>query len=444
MLNNEAGTDGGGIANFGTLNVAGATINGNDVTRHDGGGVYNTGTATLTGCTISNNSTGLDGGGIANMAGGDLTVTDCTLNQDHAGHDGGAIYDRGTERIDPTTLTGNTAGDKGGGFYEVGGAGETFVNDFTENGDYATGQPELVVGSGVGAASSVKIVDPNTDAVKMTFAPYQPGFTGGISVAHGWGAGSDGVPREVVVTATGAGVGPHIKVFDIFSGHLLREFYAYDSKFTGGVRVALGDSNGDGMDDIITAVISKAGPHVKAFDGYTGQEIRSFYAYDPKFMGGVTISAGDINGDGVADIVTGAASGAASHVKVFSGTNNAVLRSFLAYDAGFKGGVTVAVGDVDGDGKADIITGAGAGGGPNVKVFSGADGTKLAEFAAYDPKFLGGVNVGTEDLNHDGRVEIVTGSRAGAHVKTFDLTEGAAEIDSFTAFAAFNGGVSVG
>ena len=83
-------------------------------------------------------------------------------------------------------------------------------------------------------------------------------------------------------------------------------------------------------------------------------------------------------------------------VRVFDGTNVAnVLRDFMAYDLGFLGGVSVAALDIDGDGKADIITGAGGGGGPHVRVFSGATaGLELRSFFAFDPGFLGGVSVG--------------------------------------------------
>ena len=49
-----------------------------------------------------------------------------------------------------------------------------------------------------------------------------------------------------------------------------------------------------------------------------------------------------------------------------------MIRNFFAYDPSFLGGVFVGAGDYNQDGKADILTGAGAGGGPHVEVFSGA------------------------------------------------------------------------
>src|SRR5204863_7714922 len=113
----------------------------------------------------------------------------------------------------------------------------------------------------------------------------------------------------------------------------------------------------------------------------------------PNFTGGVRVATGDVNGDGYDDLITAAGAGGGPHVKVFDGKTGALLREFMAYDAAFTGGVYVAAGDVNGDGKADIVTGVGVGGGPHVKAFSGADGSVLASFMAYDANFLGGVYV---------------------------------------------------
>src|SRR6185295_12022959 len=76
---------------------------------------------------------------------------------------------------------------------------------------------------------------------------------------------------------------------------------------------------------------------------------------------------------GAEAIITGLGSGGSPIVSVYDADTLAPLSSFFAYDAGFTGGVRVAAGDVNGDGVPDIITGAGPGGGPHVKVFSGTD-----------------------------------------------------------------------
>jgi hypothetical protein len=169
-------------------------------------------------------------------------------------------------------------------------------------------------------------------------------------------------------------------------------FFAYAPSYTGGVRVAVGDVNGDSVPDIITGAASSVS-HVKVFSGANGAEIRSFLAFGSATLG-VFVAAGDINGDGFADIIVGADAPGPPHVKAFSGRDSSELRSFFAYGAGFTGGVRVAAGDINGDGRADIITGAGSAGSTHVKVFSGADNSDLASFLSFSG-FSGGVFVGS-------------------------------------------------
>src|SRR5215204_1445602 len=231
-----------------------------------------------------------------------------------------------------------------------------------------------------------------------------------------------------IVVGADEGVPPHVKVFSTPGNEEVQSFLAYAAGSTGGVRVAVGDVTGDGKPDVIAGAGPGGGPHVKVFDGATGAEVRSFFAYDQGFSGGVFVAAGDVNGDGVAEIVTGtgANANAAAHVKVFNGVNLNELASFLPYGGAFKGGIRVAVGDVNGDGVPDIITGA-ASATSHVKAFHGRTQSELASFFAYTPTFAGGVYVAAGDVNGDGAADIITGAGPGGgpHVKVFSGSTGA-------------------
>jgi len=300
----------------------------------------------------------------------------------------------------------------------------------------------FATGADAGGAPQVNVYQSDGTLLEK-FDAYDANFTGGVRVAVG-DVNGDGVPD--IITAAGEGGGPHVKVFDGATGQVLQSFFAYNAGFTGGVFVAAADVNGDGKADVITGAGAGGGPHVEVFDGATGQVLQSFFAYNDGFTGGVSVAAGDVNGDGVADIATGAGAGGGPHVKVFDGATGATLMSFFAYDAGFTGGVSVATGDLNNDGLADIITGAGAGGGPHVKVFSGADGSLLQSFFAFDTGFTGGLRVSAGDLNNDGRPDllIAAGSGLNSQVKALD-GETLSPLQSFVAFdPTFLGGVFVG
>jgi hypothetical protein len=263
-------------------------------------------------------------------------------------------------------------------------------------------------------------------------------FSGGVRVAGGDVTG-DGVAD--IVTGPGPGTDAIVKIFDGATLTQIDSFVAF-TDFTGGVFVAAGDVTGDGKADIITGAGPGAGANVKVFDGATRTQLDSFFAFTD-FGGGVRVAAGDVTGDGKADIITGAGPGAGANVKVFDGATRTQLDSFFAF-TDFNGGVFVGAGDVTADGRADILAGAGPGAGANVKVFDGATRTPLASLFAFTD-FRGGVQVAGGDVTGDGRADIVAGAGpgAGANVKIFD---GAtySQLSSFFVFGDFAGGVFVG
>ncbi len=309
----------------------------------------------------------------------------------------------------------------------------------------ADGVPDILIGAGPGAMGGhVKVFDGVTGVEIRSFLAFD-GFAGGVTVEAG-DVNRDGVDDIIVGAGPGA-PGGHVKVFDGVTGAEIRSFFAFDAGFIGGVTVDAGDVTGDGVDDILVGSaprrgrredfpdvyfeepLFRAGPgapggHVKVFDGVTGVEIRSFFPFDG-FAGGVTVRSGDVNADGVDDILVGAGLGAAGgHVKVFDGVTGEELRSFFVFD-GFTGGVTVGAGDVNGDGFVDILVGAGPGAGPHVKVFDGASGEETLSFLAFDAGFLGGVTVEAGDVNADGIDDILVSTTTGpSHVKGFSGLDG--------------------
>ena len=245
-----------------------------------------------------------------------------------------------------------------------------------------------------------------------------PAGTGTATVADPFAASSLAPGGHYFVTGAGFGQSPQVSVYNP-TGRVVAQFYAYDPRFQGGVRVALGDVNGDGTPDIVTATGPTGSPDVRVFDGRTGVMVDEFMAYDPRFAGGVFAAVGDVNHDGLADIVTAPDTGGGPEVKVFSGKaltqdNTSLLADFMAYDPHFAGGVRVALGDVDHDGTLDLITGPGPGSGPDVRVFggnnlatAGPNSDFIRELLAFAPTYSGGVNVAAVDTNADGFADIV-------------------------------------
>jgi hypothetical protein len=215
---------------------------------------------------------------------------------------------------------------------------------------------------------------------------------------------------EVISTtgATGRNIGlsaANGKVSVYHDGGLLRSFYPYSKNFKKSLSLDAFIVNGY-FQKIVTGAGLGGGPQVMVFNS-DGKLITNFFAYNKDLRGGVNVAIGDVNGDGQLEIVTGPGPGDISRVKIFS-LSGALKTSFLAYDSKFHGGVNVAVGDVNGDGQAEIITGPASNGSSEVKIFS-ANGKLLGNFLSYYGKSGGGIKVSATDINNDGQAEILVG-----------------------------------
>ncbi len=383
-------------------------------------------------------------------------VTGCAL-------DGGALPSCGS----PIGLSGYTAGTHTLTVTARNSAGTTatarasFVADLGP----ALKVGMLAIGSGPGQGSHVEVIDPATGQTIAQFSAFDPAFTGGVSVALA-DVNGDGIPDLVV--GAGPGGGSEVKVIDgtkldevqangeIATSALLADFHAFNVGSPSGVSVAAADLNGNGRTDIVVGAGRGGPPEVKIIDGtgldglQAGGEIANslvladFYAFNPAFTGGVSVAASDVGARH--DLVVGAGAGGGPNIEVFDGAQLTApgshaaalpVASFFAFDPHFIGGVSVAVADVNESGTPDIVVGPGAGGGPEVKVFDGATFAVLADYMAYTPTFFGGVNVAASSGS------VVTAQGQGG--STVDLFHGTAStpLDLFEPFPGSAGGYSV-
>lgn len=280
--------------------------------------------------------------------------------------------------------------------------------------------PEIVTGTGEGFAPQISIFNREGEPLARCYA-YAQHLRAGVRVAIG---DLDGDGSSEIITGSGPGGGPHIQIFNHECQRLSPGFFALDGRFRGGVYVTSGDINGDGKDEIIVTAGRGGGAHVMVYDK-EGNVLANFFAYSNTFRNGIKAAAVDIDGDGQDEIVTGPEFGS-PHVQVFQIQNGNAHRlnpGFFAFNTTFQGGVSVAGADVDGDGVEEIVTSVGHDATPLVRVFS-RDGSFLqSEYYAYAAGFTGGINITAEDLDQDGRDEILTipASGGGPNVRQIKL-----------------------
>jgi hypothetical protein len=262
-----------------------------------------------------------------------------------------------------------------------------------------------------GNPSVIAVYDATTQEQAFSINAFAS-FTGGVNVAVG---DLDGDGADEIIAGAGSGGAPTVNIFSA-KGVLLKTLTVGDEATRAGVSVATADFDGDGKSDILVGTMQNGQPLVEVLRFSDGSVIRSF----TPFAGAqaVSVAAGDVNGDGAPDVIAGAGTGGGPEVIAFDGKTGAVLLHQFAFEDTFHGGVVLSSADLNGDGKADVIVGAGVTGGPRIVVFSGSNGTVLQNFFASDEAARNGVRA-TAYKGGSGSTELVTVAGSGP-LQAFD------------------------
>jgi subtilisin-like proprotein convertase family protein len=278
------------------------------------------------------------------------------------------------------------------------------------------------------------------------------------------------LPAGILAVGTDAGVVATVRTFTDLDANgtyetLAGEFQPFGG-FAGGVRVAMGDFDGDGNAELVTGM-GAGGGRVKVWDvnsdGSVGGMLESFLPFGAAFKGGVFVAAGDLNNDGSAELAVSRAA-AGNTVNVYSDTDadglvsDNLTDSFNPFGA-FAGGTRIALGNTTSSGGDELIAGQGPGG-RVVKVYTDADNDRAVSddaaveaFAAFGGAYKGGVYVASGRMENVGGAgaEVIVGiGSGGSLVKIYTDANANGRVgdeplfDAFLAYgAAYKGGVRV-
>ncbi len=288
----------------------------------------------------------------------------------------------------------------------------------------------ILVYAGEAAAQgnpTVKVVDAELGTLITSFLAYESTYRQGVRVAVG-DVNGDGIPE--VITAPGTNHSALVEVWNLLNATtvtpptLVQSLLAYNAPYVGGVNLAIGDTNGDGLNDLVTAT-GRNRSEIHTYFNQTAttpltpfsiNHLNQFRAYGKNFLGGANVAVGDVMGDGRAEIIVGSGPGMRSAVRIYDGNTSGplnvqapTLAAFNPFPVGYRGGAWVAVGNLDADAKLELIVGAGVGGQGRVSTFDTSNFTTPTQqfFGVFTGSgFNAPVHVATADSNGDGLSDI--------------------------------------
>jgi VCBS repeat protein/FG-GAP repeat protein len=251
----------------------------------------------------------------------------------------------------------------------------------------------------------------------LAFSPY-PTYQNGVRVAVG-DVNGDGRPE--IVTAPGKSAFTELRIFDGTSYRRLATALPFkDASWWAGAFVAAGDTNGDGRDEIVDGLDAGCCTTLHVVDSATGNELSGFFPYGDHSEVGARVAAGDVNGDGKAEIVSVPLG--SGQINVFGPAGGGALRTIDAFGPERIGPVSIAAGDVVGDSRAEIVAAAPTSGGAQVKVFDVTTGQLRASLFSYGGAIVSSLEAALGDVNGDGGLDVITSAVTvgGTQVRAID------------------------
>lgn len=307
---------------------------------------------------------------------------------------------------------------------------------------FAIRERYLITGTGIGSTAHVRVF--NTDGSEQykphSLFAYSPSYRSGVNVASG-DVNGDG--QDEIITAPRIGGAPWIRVFSKEGRAIGVGLRPYGNEMTAGIDVAAADVNGDGKDEIIVVPEMAEKTTVKVYQYNAAKtKIGQWDAFGSVYCG-AHVAAGDLDGDHKAEVIVGANAGNVPAVRIYRYDGKAKGATYLAFEKTYQGGVDVAAGDVNGDGKAEL----------GVSKLLGQSVTKVVKwdktftaFGRWDsyPKSAIGSRLAMGDIDRDGLAEVVTMANYGGspQVRGYEANGKFISTTNFFAYAktAHNGG----
>jgi hypothetical protein len=270
-------------------------------------------------------------------------------------------------------------------------------------------KPVVAVAGRTGNQPFVQVRDVD-GTLRFSFTPYATVKTALKDVRLATGdVNDDGI--EDIFAVPGPGIAGAISIFSGADSQLLRVFPAFSFPYTRGLSVAAGDVNGDGVADVWVGTDPGAGPVVRVFDGATTNLLKSFTPANATQASGVRVAAGDVNGDGAVDIITTPGLGNATNrirVMAFDALSGSILQNYVVAKSGSNAAqIGITAGDLDGDGRAETLINFTKNGRSELLTFSDGVPTSTAAWKG------SAVQVAAKDLNGDGIADLLFAGSAG-------------------------------